>query len=425
MMEFPRGSCKVGLALATLALCAGLAGCGDTADPPDDGVPPTTDTPTVYYGVDTRRELMITSLAVVNDPVRAQGMGAWTFGKAMTEMAPEDMAPADFVESWVKLFQQQFTVNGFPVGSRSAVDKLLSSWPRQDDGKLDLSKAPFRLTAIVNRMDLLPQEVRRGAPPGAGEGRFVFGLVQDGEPANMTVIFEYALVGPTEAEASQWACAWHALGTMPLGSPEYNEALQAITDKFSKRGSNPDGVNGSALHQVRTNDVALTKTSWELREFNLDPETGLLRQVPLDRTPDDSFDGTERLAQFIKENQDAILSDSHNVGDLYQDEPFRGSTSHIPMHPFDKGWVLPSGSGIDANLRHAFSLSTCNGCHSGETRTNFAHVSYDHPMGEEAILSGYLTGVTVIDPIDGESYTFNELEARAKNLSTLLQQCDK
>lgn len=424
-MDVPRDSCSGSIALAALALCVGLAGCGDATEPPVDE-PTDPEKPTeVYFGIDTRRELMITNLAVVNDPERAQGLGAWTFGRIMADMAPEDMDPADFVESWVKLFQQPYTVNGFSVGSRLAAEKVLNDWPRQENGKLDLSQSPFRLTAIVNRMDLLPQEVRRGLPRGSGEGRFVFGLLQDGKPANMTLIFEFGLVGPTESEAREWACAWHALGTMPLGSPDYNAALQVITDKFSMRGANPEGVNGSALHQIRTNDVALTKTAWEFREFALDPETGLLRHVPLDRTPDDTFHGTERLAQFIKDNEEAILSDSHNVDELYQDEPFKAGTSHVPMHPFDHGWVLPPDSGIDPLVRHKFSLSTCNGCHSGETRTNFAHVSYDHPLGEEAILSGYLTGITVVDPIDHQTYTFNELEARAKHLSTLVQQCDE
>jgi hypothetical protein len=42
-------------------------------------------------------------------------------------------------------------------------------------------------------------------------------------------------------------------------------------------------------------------------------------------------------------------------------------------------------------LRHDFALNTCNGCHSTETNTAFAHVGARAP-GQVAPLSGFLIG---------------------------------
>lgn len=420
------------LLLSVVAL--GMSGCDDnqnTMPPPSSstdmalpGGPPdmTQVLPETIAGVNLRRELMITSMQVVGDPVRTAGAGPWAFGTLMQEMAPQGMDGGDFIESWLKLWQAPQQVDGFTAAPRAVVDELLNEWPRRPNGKLDPTRAPFRLIAIVNRMDLRRDEMSRGLAVGAGEGRFVFGLVRNGEPAGLTLIFEFALVGAAESDAQQWACQWHKLGGIAPGD-SYNAALQAVTDRFSRRGANPMGVNGSALHQIRTNEISMSKTAWEMREFNLDAGTGLLRQAPLDRTPDDSFQGTPRLEQFILENRQAILNGGHNLDGMYQGAPFQGCTTHVPHHAFEFGWRLPTGSQVDSLLRHKFSLGTCNGCHGGETHTLFTHVSYDHPIGREAVLSGYLTGITLRDPIDGQMRTFGELQNRAEYLATLLLRC--
>ena len=54
-----------------------------------------------------------------------------------------------------------------------------------------------------------------------------------------------------------WANAWHALGALPFPSEEYNAALQAITERFAGRGAMPGRPNGSALNQLRTNEIDL------------------------------------------------------------------------------------------------------------------------------------------------------------------------
>jgi hypothetical protein len=99
-------------------------------------------------------------------------------------------------------------------------------WPTTANGKLDMSRAPFKLISIVNRMDL-----HAGSN---GETRFVYGLFDlNGNGMLMTVIFEYGLpdkdpnTGATLTRKS-WASKFHALGTKTFGT-QYNAALQAVT----------------------------------------------------------------------------------------------------------------------------------------------------------------------------------------------------
>jgi hypothetical protein len=76
----------------------------------------------------------------------------------------------------------------------------------------------------------------------------------------------------------------------------------------------------------------------------------------------------------------------------------------------------------DNDARHAFSLDTCNGCHGRETQTQFVHVggAPGVGVGGEAPLSDFLTGITVVDPVDStRSRHFGDLARRASVLDNL------
>ncbi len=129
--------------------------------------------------VRSRKELEIRDLSVVEDPVRTGPGGAWTFQHLMENMAPSaDQAPA-MVESLLDTWLTNQSVGAFTVLSRPSMqDVILNPFPRTASGALDLSRAPFRLLAIANRIDL--QNVSSGS---AGEGRFAFGIIdQFGNP---------------------------------------------------------------------------------------------------------------------------------------------------------------------------------------------------------------------------------------------------
>ncbi len=371
--------------------------------------------------VSKARELMITNTSVVDDPIRTAftadpsdpRTGAWTFKRLMENMAstPAD-APA-MVETMLKTFGSSETVNGFTVDARPGMQNLiLQNWPRTSDGALDLSQAPLTLQAIVNRFDL-----RSAAHTDAGEGRIVFAFHSPGNPFPLqaTLILEYALPASTDADVLGWADAWHALGGMPFPSEDYNAALQAITDRFAGRGARPDHPNGNAINAVRTNEIDFgTNGLWQLREFVLSADTGRLVPATIKLTPDLSFNNSATLAAFINGNEAAILAetvgDTDTVPDQFQGSPFLGGAV---FNDFFTQWSAPGIKNLEA--RFNLAVNTCNGCHSTETGTAFLQIVPRFP-GNEAGLSGFLTGTTVFDPFAGVQRSFNDLGRRADDL---------
>jgi hypothetical protein len=103
----------------------------------------------------------------------------------------------------------------------------------------------------------------------------------------------------------------------------------------------------------------------------------LLTQKTVARTPDGSINGTQQLANFINQNEQAILLDDHVIP-----ESMLGGSALVEFT-----WNAP---GVNEDARHRFALATCNGCHSSETRTGFLHVS-PRFLGQIAPLSNFLT----------------------------------
>ncbi|UJR83294.1 Hypothetical protein I5071_53620 [Sandaracinus amylolyticus] len=415
-----------------------LGGATDSTTRPDDTVlvlgdagapevdiidPPPVDTipPPGAVVIDVERELMITDLSVVEDPVRTTGDGVWTFGHLMSEMAG-DIPPGEFVMQWLREWEvdQQFGDSVAPA--RPPIRTLIiDPWLARSgcaagatSCELDLASAPFRLLAIVNRLDLRDAELT--GPGGSedahtrhsGEGRFVFGVLGPaGERLRFTVIFEYTQVADTAAEVQEWAQRWHDLGAIPFG-PDYNAALEEVTHLFAGANMAPGRPNGSAIAQVRTNEIAITPI-WELREFLLS-ESGL-HLAPIQQTPDFSENGTNKLRNRIRSHESAILDGSYRVppGQL-------GAIGPTPTSRFF--WDAP-GLTDHAAARHQFSLNTCSGCHAGETATRFLHVG-TREAGAEAVLSGFLVGAQVADPVTGEVRTFADLDRRAQDMVDVL-----
>jgi hypothetical protein len=390
--------------------------------------------------VDPYRELMITDLNVAEDPTRTYDVcgqggphgnpnGAWTFATLMQDMANQSQTgvdPADFVESWLSTWLTTQQINGLSVPARTKMSQILAAWPRVN-GKLDLTKAPLRLLAIVNRIDL-----RSGGAYGggnAGEGRFVFGLLDGCNVSFFTVILEYGVPVSGCQAVENYANQWHALGSIAINDPSYNVKLQAITDIFTKANAAPSKPNGSALNQLRTDEIDLD-APWELREFHVETDHNL-HEVAVKQTPDtNTINGTATLTQYANAKQAAILAGTYVIPATVpgsspgQTVPFQGGSSLN----FKQPWSAP---GITSNVaRHDLSLGTCNACHSRETDTPFMHVSAraDH---QQAALSPFLAGAslsptnpdtfTMTDPIDGVTMlTYGDLLRREADLSLLL-----
>jgi len=219
---------------------------------------------------------------------------------------------------------------------------------------------------------------------------------------------------------TEWANRWHALGALPFPSEAYNAALEAITRSFTDHGASPGSPNGSALVELRTNEIALSPfAEWELRAFVVSPVTGLLTETTVKETPDLSFNNTASFASFVNQNAAAIIAevpggDSHTVPLQFGGEPFMGG-SVINRQDL---WNGPGITNPDARF-HA-SLNTCNGCHSPETNTNNFLMVTPRSPGSEAQLSPFITGTTVTDKFSGQTRTLNDLGRRKTDLTSLV-----
>jgi len=413
--------------LAAAALLTGISGC--TTPTTEGPTTPTTPTPGGTV-IDAKRELWITSVSVVDDP-RARANGPWSFGGLMTAMAPSPATAGQFTKDWLATFRSTAPVNTFAMDDRNKLDKaILRGWMKRD-GATDfatwtpnLANAPFRLLGIVYRPDLVRFDSSNNIV-SAGEGRLVFealsGLPEDPKSKSLrfTVIFEYRLIGTSEAEVKAWADQFHALGAIPFGQP-YNTALQQITDKFSGRGGDPSRPNGSSLNQLRTNELALGKV-WQLREFQLAAGGGLA-PTTVRQTPDLTADHTA-LSNWLNANAVAVKAQTHDVPLSWEEKPLLTGRSDVKKNRPNFKW--PMMTIAEEDTRHFFSLNTCNGCHNGETGNQrhlfsfpFRHVG-SRKIGKEAKLSGFLTGATV--KISGVQRPFNDLAARTQAMEEALK----
>lgn len=357
--------------------------------------------------IDFDRELVITDLAVVEDPCRstwfpaglcaAHTVGAWTFGRLMMDMAGSQ-PPEELVGHWLDALENGGVVNGFPVSARPNLRPIIIDPWLIDSGcapgspivgpgacPLDLRRAPFRLLAIVNRVDL---EGRSYGGRGPGEGRIVFGFLDAaGNPLEATVIFEYEL--HARMNSIQWATLWHDLSTMPLGSPGFNGHLQRVTDHFTRPGMAPGRPNrASSIGQVRTNEIDFGP-DWVLREFTLQDvgagfDNYLLLPDTVKQTPDDSLNLDPILDAFLVANEPDILNADHVV-----DPTFLGGESRSTFF-WDNGG---SAGPILPMTRHLFGFATCNGCHLVDGDARFVHIE-PRSAGVASNLSNFLSATT-------------------------------
>jgi hypothetical protein len=258
------------------------------------------------------KELFITDVSVVDDCFRTTWFaacppavlpatrGAWTFGGLMPGLFGT-INPAILsteVTRWLKEWTFNKVVNGELVPARPAVQaQVINPWLAASGGvQLDMRRAPFRLLAIVSRLDL-----RGNAPFTAGEGRFVFNLLNPaGNPTEYLLILEYGLDAKDCTGIMRWANIWHGLGTTAFG-PTFNAQLQKVTDLFTTIGASPGKPNGSAINQVRSDEIFLA-APWELREFTLQPSTtgppAQLLMSTVAQTPENAHQNTALLANF-------------------------------------------------------------------------------------------------------------------------------
>jgi hypothetical protein len=384
--------------------------------------------------------LMIRDLSVVNDATRTWNpctggnpTGVWTFNHLMTNNANQvasGIDPAIYTENWLANWTTPPTINGHTVSTRSTA-AILNAWPKRTDGHVDLAKSPFRLLAIVSRLDLRRTTGGGGSytvPTSGnfidgGEARFVFGLMNGCSVKAFAVIFEYRVPKCGCEEVKAWANQWIKLNSLPFGAT-YNTALQNLTEQFAKVNANPARPNGSALGQQRTNDFVLSQP-WELREFQLTQfPFSLLNETTTADTPLDNFNNSLTFKSWVQTKvKPALFGPTFQqaippVPLFFTGTNFLGSNPQAP--------ILWNAPGLNlANLqenwaRHRASLATCNSCHTTETATNFTHVDPRTAFGVKAILSGFLTGISLNDPAFGSpTRDFDDLARRELDIQAI------
>ncbi|MBQ98260.1 MAG: hypothetical protein CMP30_09725 [Roseibacillus sp.] len=423
--------------------------------------------------VDSGKSLLITDLSVVNDPERtwdpfnpnalsyidpATGRPRkWTFGFLMEEMCNSVLTGVDpkiFARRWIDHFEQFQTINFDDVPDRQGdiqsalIDKWESANLAEGLDPLDLKNAPFRLTAIVNRVDL--RSASGYAAGDAGECRFVFCAydLDTGAHKPMTVIFEYGVPLSTCIQIKNWAQQWQQLTDLDFVSVDpastFNTDLESLTDVVALANADASKPNGSAINQLRSNNFIEPFTlPWTMREWQI---TGAgiapshLTAVTTKQTPANSKMGTSDLANYLNTFEADILAGTHSVPLSFPGAtPFLSGKSEVPTPGFF--W---NTAGIANNeARHHFSLNTCNGCHGGEagaqlptvgglpldpvtgmgatgpssSAPSFVHIA-ERNATAQSHLSRFLTGTgsALSDPVSSVPRVFDDLTRRAADL---------
>jgi hypothetical protein len=343
------------------------------------------------------RCLTITDLSVVGDPTRTFDVcntnstgnnvnpnGPWTFKTLLSNMANTPVTGVDpkvFIHAWLSrwltnqtAFNPDGSPNAFTIQNRATgINTFLTNgmdlpgWDPNNPATLDLDQLPFRLLAILYRPDLANSSLYGGASNTPSEIRFVFGLIDRSSckpnQAGFAVILEYAdqtsCVG-LRNRANQFITL--DTGNPAFPSPAFNAALQAITDNVTKANAAPTRANGSALNQMRTNEVAFglfgTGPPWELRQFNINGSSNELLPHSMNQTPDVSVNGSTRLRDCI--NNPACVQTVPVNWEPPTPGPFlTASLDYLSTFFFN-------APGVSALNRWNFSGNTCGGCHGAD-----------------------------------------------------------
>lgn len=417
--------------------------------------------------------LFITDIDVVEDPVRTSTnnvnvLGEYTLGhmlKNIINTPITGISVKNFIKSWLDTWAFDQTINGNTLIGRVDVNNELADiwlkaafslsnttppisqsdmWDQVNENDLLLA-APFKLTAIVNRIDLRGNFSYNNNLNNAGETRFIFTFIDKANKKSITgfngipmhqfpipssdyqsqgldwkgcnIILEYSNVQKNMCDLQLFAKQWYDLSTLNRNTTNYRDALAAIVNTVTSANSNNNSANKTALARIRTNEKMFshfsignpfysgdwTPSIWELRQFEIGTDH-LFQPVSVTNTPADLPSNTTINANFPELN----FRESKNLTNVSEQiidpviswvmsspvirERVKRGNFNIPQNLlassallrqqlaeyYDFDLTANNVAGVSSydlkEIRHQISLNRCQGCHGGETQTEFTQV---------------------------------------------------
>jgi hypothetical protein len=379
-------------------------------------------------GLLKQNSLLITDLSVVEDPSRTYNIcsnsgnpwGEWTFGtlaKGIAFQTNTGVSAKTLIRSWINNWMTNRVINGqniinshtgitgIPAATNlrenEMLNQVITPWLRNSYANPSLvvsltnwaglwnaasqdsilKYAPFKLSAIVNRLDLRGNSSYAASLTNAGETRFIFSAVNanvgtgscgtpiaNGVRQGFNVIFEYGNPQTNCNALKNFAQQWLDLSDDALGTTTFNDDLEAITKQVTDSGNGGSiKPNKSAINRIRTNEIALSQNfninfgtpitlipenRWQLLEFELNSTTHLFEGVGVKVTPRihanggdgevanitqfnttsaTKFNFVDSTAKWVNGHQVAVQNGNINYPDLYPNSTKKilGASSEI------------------------------------------------------------------------------------------------
>jgi hypothetical protein len=232
------------------------------------------------------KTLLITDTSVVADPYytfdqcdtdhtrnNTNPNAPWSLKTLLANINNSGISDRIFIHHWLRSWMLSQGSNDQTISFAG----LFTAWDGINPASLDIDRLPFRLLAIVNRLDLAKIGF---ADSNGGEIGFVFGLVNPNNCRDFsdqkTLILEYGDAAETCEQIQTRAQHWLQLNELGLGTPDYLSALAQVTDSVTA-----EGRAHNTLKQLRTN--YFDQGTGHFLEFNIDSVTGFLKRVPTEK----------------------------------------------------------------------------------------------------------------------------------------------
>jgi hypothetical protein len=341
------------------------------------------------------RVLMIRDTSVVQhkdfDPEAPGGAGPWSFAGVVSD-AIEIRAPGivEGTKAGETLRQRLSSVQMNPLG----VQQFLSTWQAADPN-YSLTKAPVRLLAVVNRIDLgRVGNVEAPCKPanqfGGAEIRFIYSAATDTvEQHFLSMIVEFVLPCKSPKDFKTMGEEWSNLRT----SANYVSDLEKLLQNHIKEAT-----------FARLRVISKTSTGgWRAAEYGFDKDRWLLdqtlaRQFDLRAVPVGKCqDGSSAIGEFVTRELDNVRASNYRLDESlstkYADLTGRNPTGYSLT--LSKDLKSPSGVPIAPafvdDARFSISVNTCTGCHGADTYTDFHQVN-QRVRDSSSDLAAFLTG---------------------------------